>query len=208
MPLQNRVLPTGEIVADSARGSLMGNRGVLHNANKEVLRQYRNKPWITCALEYKGRKRELMSPNMYTELFFLDEVTAFAAGHRPCAECRRPRFNEFRDAWASILWDGEGKPRAGEMDAVLHAERIKGSGEKVTWSAEWESLPVGAAFLYEGVTFAMHPTGPLLWTSKGYQPVLQGLPADAVVEVFTPRSVVALFANGFVPEFHSSATQQ
>ncbi|MBK1885627.1 hypothetical protein [Marinobacter sp. DY40_1A1] len=101
MPLQNRVEPSGTIVKTSARGSLMGNRGVLNNKDKELTRTFKIKPWITCALEFKGRQRELMSPGGYTELFFLDEVTAFAAGHRPCAEGRRARYNEFRDAWGN-----------------------------------------------------------------------------------------------------------
>ena len=99
MPLQNRVNPRGTIEQSSARGTYMGNRGVLHNGKRELTRQFKTKAWIICLLEFKGRKRELMTPGRYTELFFLDEVTAFAAGHRPCAECRRKRYNEFRDAW-------------------------------------------------------------------------------------------------------------
>ncbi|SFM25500.1 hypothetical protein [Marinobacter zhejiangensis] len=100
MPLQNRVNPKGIIESNSARGTLMGNRGVLHNASKEVTRLFKTKAWITCALEFKGRQRTLMSPGAYTELFFLDEVAAFAAGHRPCVEYRRARYNEFRNAWS------------------------------------------------------------------------------------------------------------
>lgn len=92
MPLQNRVNPRGTIEQSSARGTFMGNRGVLHNGKRELTRQFKTKAWIICLLEFKGRKRELMTPGRYTELFFLDEVTAFAAGHRPCAECRRKRI--------------------------------------------------------------------------------------------------------------------
>src|ERR1700739_433376 len=100
MPLQNRVNPSGVIFASPARGTLMGHRGgVLHNPQGESVRQYASRRWITCLLEFKGRHRVVMSPGRYTELFFLDEAVALAAGHRPCAECRRARVNDFRRAW-------------------------------------------------------------------------------------------------------------
>jgi hypothetical protein len=106
MPLQNRVSPRGEIIVSPARGTFMGNRGgVLHNERRQIVRPYASRRWITCLLEFKGRRRTVMSPGRYTELFFLDEAVALAAGHRPCAECRRDRFNAFRDAWER--WDQE-----------------------------------------------------------------------------------------------------
>src|SRR5436305_13747203 len=100
MPLQNRVDPCGAIRSWPARGTMMGNRGgALHNDKRELIRPFINRRWITCVLEFKGRRRAVMAPGRYTELFFLDEAVSLAAGHRPCAECRRARFNEFREAW-------------------------------------------------------------------------------------------------------------
>ncbi|MBK1887793.1 hypothetical protein [Marinobacter sp. DY40_1A1] len=205
MPLQNRVTPTGTIEAISARGALMGNRGVLHNASKELKHLYKIKPWITCALEFKGRRRELMTPGAYTELFFLDEVTAFAAGHRPCAECRRARYNEFRDAWTSTNKSEEvPKIRAPEMDEVLHRERIH-EGGKVTWSSLLAELPHGTMFQVNGDCFAVCDDSILKWDFEGYTAVGRG-PIPDKVDVLTPRSVVKVFANGFRPEFHPTAT--
>ena len=107
VPLQNRVDPWGRLIADRARGSLMGNRGVLHDADQQIRKSHALKRWIICQLEFKGRRRQIMQPGQYTELFFLDEATALAAGHRPCAECQRERFNEFRTAWTAGGTDSE-----------------------------------------------------------------------------------------------------
>lgn len=171
MPLQNRVTPSGKIEKANALGTLMGNRGVLHNADKELKHQFKIKPWITCALEFKGRRRELMSPGAYTELFFLDEATAFAAGHRPCAECRRARYNEFCDAWASAFKSEDGsKVRAPEMDEVLHRERIKDGG-KVTWSSPLAELPHGVMFQVNGECFVVCDESILKWDFEGYTAV-------------------------------------
>src|ERR1700686_4131497 len=119
MPLQNRVEPGGAIVRSAARGTFMGNRGgALHNQKREIVRPYASRRWITCLLEFRGRRRSVMSPGRYTELFFLDEAVALAAGHRPCAECRRERFNAFRNAWRHAGDSREGKkaPLADEID--------------------------------------------------------------------------------------------
>src|SRR5450432_2352002 len=97
--LQNRVDPYGEIIRTEARGSLMGNRGVIHDANQKIVRAFKHKAWIACALQFQGRRRAVMSPNRWTELFFLDETTAFAAGHRPCSECRKENFKKFKQCW-------------------------------------------------------------------------------------------------------------
>ena len=124
MPLQNRVNPTGEIVINSSRGLYMGNRGKLHNDNKQIISAYKNQCWVTCLLEFKGRKRELMSKNTYTELFFLDEATALSAGHRPCGECRRGRFKEFKEKWlkanSELLEDN--KPTISNIDKIIHKQ--------------------------------------------------------------------------------------
>ena len=99
MPLQNRVDPWGNILAVSARGAWLGNRGIIHNVQKQIVRPYQHQSWVTCRLRFKNRKRKIMSPSTYTELFFLDESTAFAAGHRPCGECRRERYRQFKELW-------------------------------------------------------------------------------------------------------------
>ncbi len=122
MPRQNRVNPFGEIIATQDRGMFMGNRGVLHDQEGRIQRAWQGKRWLVCVLEFRGRKPQVMSPGHYTELFFLDEATALAAGHRPCAECRRERFNAFRDAWR--LAEDSHPPTADEIDNRLHAERL------------------------------------------------------------------------------------
>src|SRR5262245_21274653 len=133
MAKQNRVTPTGAIVATHHRGTLMGNRGLLHNRAAEIRRQWKGVRWIVCVLDFKGRKRTVMSPGLYTELFFLDEATAFAAGHRPCAECRRERFNAYRSAWNTAFGH---LPTAPEIDEQLHADRVGPDGEQRRFRAE------------------------------------------------------------------------
>src|SRR3954449_4293664 len=124
MPKQNRVTPFGEIIAIPERGTFMGNRGVLHDAEGRIRRAWQLQRWIVCVLEFRGRQRTVMAPGRYTELFFLDEATALAAGHRPCAECRHARFLDFCNAWGKAN-PGEGRrsrPTADEIDRRLHAE--------------------------------------------------------------------------------------
>jgi len=194
----------GLLESSTARGTLMGNRGVLHNSKREIQRQFKNLAWITCLLEFKGRKRELMFPSAYTELFFLDEATAFAAGHRPCAECRRFRYNEFRDAWsAANNWSGDSKVRAPEMDKVLHQERIKNE-QKVTWKGKLAELPHGSMFQVGFQNYAVYEDRVLTWSFEGYHDAShEGMPET--VDVLTPQTVVKTFSAGFRPEFHSSA---
>src|SRR5580765_1248427 len=139
MPLRNRVTPFGEIVAVPGRGTLMGNRGVLHNPQREIVRDSATKRWIACRLEFKGRHRELMQPNRWTELFFLDEAAAFAAGHRPCAECRHMDYVRFKLAWEQA--NGSGAWSADAMDERLHRERRLGPSRKRTYQAELDGLP-------------------------------------------------------------------
>src|SRR6476620_2869537 len=125
MPKPNRVNPYGEIFATPYRGTVMGNRGCLHDRGQQILRPYALKRWIICKLEFNNRHRPIMAPNQYTELFFLDEATALSAGHRPCAECNRPKYNLFRDLWAKLNPTPANNPRpsADEMDQILHKER-------------------------------------------------------------------------------------
>ena len=129
MPYQNKVDPWGNIHAVKSRGMFLGNRGVLHNENQQIVASHRIKGWVTCLLEFKDRKRKVMSPNRYTELFFLDEATAFSAGHRPCAECRRIRYNEFKEKWLEAngeLLQGK-KPTATNFDKIIHEDLHKNS---------------------------------------------------------------------------------
>ena len=155
MPLQNRVDPCGRILSVAARGTFMGNRGgVLHNDNREIVRQYAGRRWITCLLEFKGWWRAVMSPNRYTELFFLDEAVALAVGHRPCAECRRDRFNAFKDAWArSKDLNGKNLPLVDQIDRELHASRIDGKKQKVTYQALLDELPDGCFVQIDGSNY-------------------------------------------------------
>src|SRR5579871_5570376 len=145
MPRQNRVTPFGEIVATPERGLFMGNRGVLHDAEGHIKRPWQVKRWLVCVLEFRGLKRMVMAPNSYTELFFLDEATALAAGHRPCAECRHARCMAFCQAW-EVAHSGSGgshRPTADEIDNRLHAERISADRLKRSFAAALDELPDG-----------------------------------------------------------------
>ena len=133
--MQNRVDPFGNIIKTKARGSWMGNRGILHDEHQQVLRPFKLKAWLICVLEFNGRKRQVMAPNRYTELFFVDEATAFAAGHRPCFECRRQDYNRFKSSWlkGNPEYHFNEKTSIQKIDEVLHQERINRGGSKVTF---------------------------------------------------------------------------
>jgi len=126
-PLRNRVTPAGELIATGHRGTMYGNRGVLHNENLALVRRYQVRRWLACVLEFRGRRRPIMRPHRYTELFFLDEAVALAAGHRPCAECRHAAYQSFRTAWAAAR-ALPAKPAAGDIDQVLHWQRRLADG--------------------------------------------------------------------------------
>ena len=145
MPLQNRVTPFGGLIATPERGTLLGNRGLLHDPERRIRREWLLVRWIYCVLEFKGRKRTVMSPGRYTELFFLDEATSLAAGHRACAECKRARYNEFREAWiaANPRTFASERPSAVEIDSVLHEQRLDGKRTKRTFQARLGELPDG-----------------------------------------------------------------
>jgi hypothetical protein len=205
MALQNRVTPFGEIVADPVRGMFLGNRGCLcDEAGKLARRRWRLRAWITCRLSYKGWWRPVMQPGVWTELFFLDEATALAAGHRPCALCRREAYNRYRETWA-LAQGLASPPKAVEMDDVLHRERTRRDRTKVTYRAGLADLPGGAMIVLPGRpdASALIQDGRLhIWSPGGYT---QG-PAltDMAVDVLTPRSTVALLAAGYRPELHAS----
>lgn len=180
---------------------MMGNRGgALHNSDREIVSSYKSRRWITCVLEFRGRYRKVMSQGRYTELFFLDEATSFAAGHRPCAECRRERYNAFRDAWRRQSKQAR-LPFADEMDLVLQPARIE-RGKKVTYEAALSSLPDGAFVSVEGCAHLVWRDALLLWTPEGYTRKYR--PEDLVVTVLTPKPIVGCFSAGYVPEVHPS----
>lgn len=209
MPLQNRVTPFGEIVADPARGLFTGNRGCLcDEAGILARRRWRLKAWITCQLSYKGWWRPVMQPGVWTELFFLDEATALAVGHRPCALCRRADYNLYRQAWAKAQGLA-GAPKATEMDAQLHRERTDRNRRKITFEARLSALPDGTLVCPPGAerkAMLLHQGRMLDWTPAGYAGVQAR--SDALVDVLTPRSNVAVLEAGYKPLIHPSSDRE
>ena len=212
VPLQNRVTPFSELIATDARGTLMGNRGIVHDEHRRIRRAFAGTRWIICVLEFRNRHRVVMTPHRYTELFFLDEATALAAGHRPCAECQRPRYLAFREAWAAGRRDAaravpsaeEAVPSAEEMDAVLHTERVQPGGAKRTYRERVSGLPSGVMVADEQSRAYLVLEGTRRpWTPHGYGPP-QPIDDDAL-RVLTPPSVVAAIRRGFRAELHPSA---
>ncbi len=206
MALQNRVDPCGAILAFAARGTFMGNRGgVLHNQDREIVRPYASRRWITCLLEFKGRRRSVMSPNRYTELFFLDEAVALAAGHRPCAECRRDRFNVFKEAWVSSKDSNRGDlSLADQIDKELHAFRIDRKKQKVTYQETLNSLPDGCFVHMDGASHLVWGDSLFQWSPEGYLRK-HHRPPDLTVTVLTPEPVVRCIRQGYRPEIPKSA---
>lgn len=202
MPLQNRVNPFGEIFRTPARGTLMGNRGILHR-NKEIVHSFVGRRWITCLLEFNGRQRELMTEGRYTELFFLDEATALAAGHRPCAECQRDRYRAFRDAWRG--WKGEkASSRVEEMDREIHFARVARRREKVSYTAPLASLPSGCFVDVDGRAHLLWGGALQVWAPEGYTSAVK-LPGDALMTVLTPAPIVGCLRQGYEPGIHATA---
>ncbi|MBA5778361.1 hypothetical protein H2509_14625 [Stappia sp. F7233] len=204
MPLQNRVAPDGSIHARPERGAFMGNRGGrLHDPETKLLgtRAFASRQWICCRLSFKGRQREVMGPG-YTELFFLDEVTALAAGHRPCFECRREDAKAFVGAWAAA-GGHDAPPSAPQMDRCLHAERLDGKVKRLH-RLEISTLPDGAMILRDGHIFAIKGETLLPWSFEGYgQPVPR--PVSGIADVLTPPTILAVLAAGYRPAWHESA---
>lgn len=202
MPRQNRVTPSGELIAVPARGTLMGNRGCLHDADGRVRRAHGGRRWIVCVLEFGGRRLPLADPGRNTQLFFLDEATALAAGHRPCGECRRAAFRAFVEAWADANPGAlPARARIDDLDRVLHRQRL---GPRVR--APLAALPDGAFVALEADPRPCLVLGGTLlpWTPEGY-----GAPfshPSAVVEVLTPESIVNALHAGYRPALHLSAT--
>lgn len=204
--LQNRVNPFGEIIRTEARGTITGTRGIIHNDHREIVRAFKHKAWITCLLEFKGRRRQVMSPGRYTELFFLDEATAFAAGHRPCAECRRTAFNKFKSCW--ILGNPEYgfdmKTSIQKIDDIIHGERIGHGGKKVISEVEGAIIPNGVFVALNEEPVLVNQGKMYGWTPAGYR---KGKTLSAVMryQIITPVSIVNAFRAGYRPQFNTIA---
>lgn len=211
MPRQNRVTPWSTLIATPERGSLMGNRGCLHDDQQQIRRAFVGKRWILCQLAFKGRRLTIMAPGRYTQLFFLDEATALAAGHRPCAECLRPRFEQFRRMWAAanpVLSTGPA-PLATALDEVLHCERIGTTGAKVVERAALAELPRGSMIVLDDSPqpYIVLEHSLRAWSPAGYGPALPR-PATISVGVLTPRSIVRTLALGYPAILHPSALSE
>ena len=208
MTLQNRVDPWGALVAVADRGTLMGNRGILHDAEQRIVRPWAHKAWVTCQLSFGEMKRPppFSTTNNYSELFFLDEVTAFAAGHRPCTYCQRERSRLFKEAWLKANFvDGlSEKFPLSALDNQLHKERALRGGKKVTYETSISALPRGTMFEYAGTAYVVTTNGYLPWSFGGYGEAVS-LSGATIVNVLTPRSIVNTFAAGFEALLHSSA---
>ena len=197
--LQNRVDPFGNIFKTTARGLWMGNRGQLHNDNQEIVRPYKLQAWITCKLEFKGRKRPVMAPGKYTELFFLDEATAFAAGHRPCFECRRDEAEKFKTYWlkGNPGYHFNKRTLIKQIDDIIHIERISPQREKITYDANATTLPDGTFVVFDEEPYLIKSGWMHKWTPFGYERKVP-LPPGVMLKVLTPRSIVNAFRSGLV----------
>ncbi len=207
MGLQNRIDPGGAICFTPARGEFMGNRGgALHNDDQRIVRTQKNNSWIICLTEFKGWKRELMQPGRYTELFFLDEVTALAAGHRPCFECRRKEALLFAEAFGKSK--GTVPPKAPVMDKMLAGERKRSADdpERMIDSNTVSSLPDGA-MIRQGATYHAVRGGMLLpWSFEGSGgPMTVGSLDNGGIYLATPLSTLGALSQGYRPVFHSRA---
>jgi hypothetical protein len=200
MPLQNRVTPFGDIVAVAQRGMFTGNRGIIHDpATRTLLRKrWATKAWLICLCEYKGRRRRVMAGRSWTELFFLDEAIALAAGHRPCFTCRRRAAQAFRAAWAKGR--GESARRAVEMDAVLHAERLdRGRKRLHGLPVRVDELPDGAVIAAAGEAYTIARRRAFRWTVQGYMAAAEIPRADGLL---TPLSTLGAIGAGYRPVLH------
>ena len=201
MPARNRVTPMGDIEAIPLRGAWTGNRGILHSG-REIVRFHASDLWITCALEFRGRWQAQWQPHHFTWLYFHDEAVSFAAGHRPCAECRRQSYNEYRAAWAEGT--GAGLPSAAMINKRLHAERIvAGTHRRRLHPMSWADLPDGAFVLLDApaVVVGRHLAE---WTHEGYGARRQR-PRRGTVNVITPPSTVAALRAGYPVQVDDAA---
>jgi hypothetical protein len=202
MPLQNRVTPSGEIIATPHRGMFTGNRGIIHDpATKTLNRRWASKAWLTCVCEFRGRRREVMAGRSWTELFFLDEATALSAGHRPCFYCRRDDANAFRAAWEA--GNGVAGMLARDIDAVLHRERLEGGKKRLhDLATPIGQLPDGAMVQAEGDSYLIAQGRALKWSPAGYRNIENGLQGAMLL---TPPSTLRALSAGYRAVLHPSA---
>ncbi len=204
MPLQNRVTPEGEIVAHDSRGLMLGNRGCLHGQGRELgVSRWRSKLWICCVLDWKGVRRDPMPPGRWTALFFLDEATALAAGHRPCGYCRRRDYLDFTAAWQAAA-GASSRLLAWQTDAVLHAQRTDRARRKRSYSAPAGELPDGVLVRLGDGPHLRLAGRYLPWSFTGYGPPAAP-PSSACVQVLTPPAITAAIVAGYRPMLHPSA---
>lgn len=201
MPSQNRVTPFGEIIATRERGTMYGNRGCLVDSHGKIKRQFKEIRWIICVLDFKGRRHPMMAPGRYTGLFFLDEATALAAGHRPCAECQRERFNIFRETWAAANRDvtDAHRPLAPVIDAVLHRERMS-RGRDLN---SIDGLPDGTFVSDNNDAYLVLRNELRLWTPAGYE--RPDREPEFPVNLLTPPSILASLSAGYPVSIHPTA---
>jgi len=202
MPLQNRVTPLGDIIATPHRGMFTGNRGIIHDPRTKTLtRRWASRAWLTCVCEFRGRRRQVMGGRSWTELFFLDEATALAAGHRPCFFCRRDDANRFRAAWE----EGNGVRRvlARDIDAVLHRERLSGAKKRMhALPMSLQELPDGAMLQEGAESYLVLQSRTLKWSPAGYRNAPNAI-KDAML--LTPPSTLRTLGAGYRPVLHKSA---
>jgi hypothetical protein len=196
------VTPFGEIIATEARGLLFGNRGVLHDQDGRLVRSWQVRRWIACRLEFKSRRRPLMRPGRFTELFFLDEATALAAGHRPCAQCRSEDFLRFRQSWMDVHPDGS--PRVDDIDRMMQGERVDSGGGKRLHEVRLEDLPNGTMVAEAGQAWLVLDDGLLSWSPSGYG-TRQTARGPATVMALTPPSIIGIIRAGYEPGIHPTA---
>jgi hypothetical protein len=204
MPLQNRVTPTAEIIATPHRGLFTGNRGIIHDPGTKTLlrKRWASPAWIICVCEFRGWRRKVMATRSWTELFFLDEATALAAGHRPCFFCRREEANRFRAAWQE--GNGARNLRAGDIDAVLHRERLDHGQKRLhALPAPWPELPDGAMVQWRSESYLIVQGRALLWSPAGYVEALESIDNAMLL---TPPSTLRALRAGYRPVLHPSAS--
>ncbi len=200
MTERNRVTPFGEIVAIPQRGLFMGNRGSIHR-ERTIVRPWQVRRWITCALEHKGWVAPRWEPGRWTPLFFWDEAVALAAGHRPCALCRRREYDAWLDAWALAF---EERPRADPMDRQLHAERVGIDRRQRRHAVAWPDVPEGAFVALGEVPALVRVDRLVPWSPQGYGAPLDR-PSHGDADVLTPASTAAVLRHGYRPVIHPTA---
>lgn len=203
MPLQNRVTPFGDIVAIQQRGLFTGNRGIIHDAKTKTLlrKRWSNQAWIVCTCSYKNRRRDVMATRSWTELFFLDEAVALAAGHRPCFACRRESADAFRAAWNSAK--GTRDVRAPEIDQTLHRERLQNGRKRIhPLKMRLDELPEGAVVARGDDAYTIARGLAFRWTVGTYEPPRK---LEKVDGLLTPPSTLQAMSAGYLPTLHPSA---